>query len=140
MILQPVAGAGGGTAREQFQANCQAADAIGDAVYVSGDMVGGLLQVTKADVDNSAKMPAVGLIVDKLGPTDCLIQLGGEVAGVYSGLIPNLSLFVGTDGRLTHTRPARPGAGSRYVQILARALATDVLYLFLESPKVLIAA
>lgn len=140
MILQPVTGAGGGGAREPIQAICLVTDAIGHAVYVSGDKVAGLLQVTRADVDNPGKMPAIGLIVDKLGATDCLVQLEGEVTGIYSGLTPNQSLFVGTDGMLTHTRPARPGTGSRYVQVLARALATDVLYLMLESPKVLVAA
>jgi hypothetical protein len=141
MILEPVTGAGGGgAARDPVEAVCQATDDVGHAVYVSGDKVGSLLQVTKADVDNPSKMPAIGLIVEKLSTTDCLVQLFGEVEDVYTGLTPNLSLFVGTDSRLTHVRPARPSAGTRYVQVLARALASNLLYVFIESPKVLVAA
>jgi hypothetical protein len=141
MILQPVTGAGGtGAAAQKIQATCQATDTVGDAVYVSGNKVAGRYPVTKVDVDDIGKMPAVGVIVEKYAATECAVQIGGVVADIYTGLTPNAVLFIGTDSRLTETRPARPGSGSRLLQTIAQALSTTEFQLRSQDPTVLVAA
>jgi len=44
----------------ELPANCQPTDQVGDLVYISGDSVGGVIQVTKVDITNYSKMPGVG--------------------------------------------------------------------------------
>ena len=87
----------------QLQANCLTTDVVGDCVYITGPVSGGLYQVAKADSSNPVKMPAIGIIQSKITPTLCLVRLLGEAQGIYSGLTPNGVLFVGASGQPSHT-------------------------------------
>ena len=105
--------------RKVFSAVCQATDAVGDCVYGSGPY-----QVSRADPYDWGKMPAIGVIESKSG-TDCLVHTFGEVPGLYTGITPGKILFVGQDGRLSHTAPA----GSSFVQTMGAAVSGEVVLL-----------
>jgi hypothetical protein len=109
-------------------AKCLAGDGVGASVYVSGDRVGGFLQVATADPSDRLKMPAVGMIIQKVDSTTCVVQTEGNVDGVYSGLTPGELLFVGDGGGLDDEMPS-PGPGPRYVQAIGVSLGSDILRL-----------
>lgn len=119
---------------ELIQADCAATDQPGDVVRISADVVGGIYQVAKIDITNIPMHLAVGVIVSKATTTRCTVQIGGQVAGLYSGLTPGKILFVGTDSRLTHAVPTRPVAGVKSVYHAAMALSSNVLLLNFQSP------
>jgi hypothetical protein len=106
-------------ASEVKAANCLAADAVGDLVYVTGAEVGGRVQVSKVDIDDAAKMPVYAIIVSKQSATDCLVQLEGDVAS--AGLTPNALYFAGVDGKILEGPPPRPGSGYRRFQVVGQA-------------------
>jgi hypothetical protein len=103
-----------------IEANCLDTDAVGDLVYVRGDSIAGLPQVARADIADFAKLPAIGVILSKAAPTDCMVIRRGivDVDGVMSGRL----YFVGDDGRPTATRPVAMGLGYVFVQIIGSAL------------------
>jgi len=106
-----------------FTGTCLAGDAVGDLMYVSG----AALAVTKADVTNFVKLPAVGCIVSKPSATSCIVQTSGLVSGVYSGLTPGKLYVVGTNSRPTLTLPT-PGVGSSlFLQGIGIAIDTNLL-------------
>jgi hypothetical protein len=116
---------------------CAATDAVGDVVRFSGDKVGNRYQVTKVNIDSLATMPAIGVILRKTSATECEVQTSGALKGVYSGLTPNLTLFIGTDSRLTHTVTPQPTTGPRAHQIMGVASATTEVLLGVKSPIIL---
>jgi hypothetical protein len=109
-----------------FLGSCTQAESVGDAVYIYGDAQGGVHPVRKVVLTDSAKMPAAGLIVRKSGTT-CVVQRGGPAIGVYSGLTPNLALYVDDSARLSHTPPSQPQSGIKHRQRLGFALASNVV-------------
>jgi len=112
-----------------FEAWCFATDLVGHAVYVFAPKLGSRFQVTKANIDDSTKVPAIGIIIAKSGPSVCTVQYDGQVLGVYTGLTEGESLFVGTNALLTNTPPARPLVGKRWIQPFAYVLASDTILL-----------
>lgn len=108
-------------------ANCLAGDAVENAVYITGDKIGGLLQVSKVDIDDGAKMPAVGLIVSKSDPTTCKIRVGGKLQLSASSLASGNLVFVSATGTPETLPPVRPSSGTRLIQHLGKALAADLL-------------
>ena len=130
-----------GTSGDQIlEAFCFSTDAVGDAVYVTGNKVGDLYQVTKVDIDDITTMPAIGIVIEKPTPTatTCTIQLGGVIRDVYTGLTPQKPLFIGTDSRLTHAVTGYPTSGRRAQQMMGQALATTELFLQVKSPIILV--
>lgn len=101
---------------------------VGDPVYVRGPMNGGY-KVDRVDPTNTAKMPAIGVIIAKWGFTDCLIQLWGEARSLYSGLVPGETYFVGPSGAPTlAVNLPLPTTGNRYyLQVLGVALDVAIL-------------
>jgi hypothetical protein len=101
---------------------------VGHCVHITGAKVGDLYQVTKADpLDGPAKMPSIGIIVEKLDATTCKVQVTGALEGVVTGLTPGKVVFVSSAGTLDHTI-ATPGVGSyAYIQSMGIALDIDVL-------------
>ena len=120
-----------------LKALCTITDAVGDAIRISGNKIGDRYQVTRVDIDALPTLPAIGIIIQKTSDTECLIQVAGIVSGVYTGLTPHQTLFIGTDGRLTHTVTPHPGTGQRAHQIMGVALATTELLLDVKSPIIL---
>jgi len=113
--------------KDTRKANCQSSDAIGDFVCISGDPVGGIDTVTKADPTDFNKMPAVGVIVAKDGPTQCLVQWFGETPEIFSGLSSGEIYFVGLDSKIAERPPL--GASPTFSQSIGVATASNRLYL-----------
>jgi len=137
MRLQSPAGlAGSAVAPQVFKAACDTSDSVGDAAYTSGDTLGGLPQVRKVDVDDSAKRPGVGVIIRKLTSTTCIVQIGGIVRNVFSGLTPGKHLFISTSGQIEQAPPAVPTVGTRVVQAVGYALASDIVVIQVMVPTI----
>lgn len=106
-------------------ANCQVSDGVGSLVYISGDRVGMYYQVATVDPSDRLKMPAVGVIIQKITPTTCVVQTGGDIDGVYTGLTPGELLFAGDGGGLDDEMPV-PSGSPRYVQTVGVSLGNNV--------------
>lgn len=92
--------------RKRVRALCDSADALGNCAYISGDLSAEKYQIRSADPTDSAKMPAIGVIIEKPSATECVLQVIGEIPDtLYSGLTPGGQLYVGLDSKLTHTPP-----------------------------------
>ena len=116
-------------------ADCPAGAAVGELVYFSADKVAGVYQVDVVDWDDESKMPARAMIVRKTG-TRCIIQMGGNVRDVYTGLTPQSDLFVGSSGRLTQTLPGGAVPAVRCIQRAAFALSSSVVRLTPETSMI----
>ena len=136
MILQPV-GSGGGGEAQLLEAQCLVSDEVGNAVYVSGDKVGDFYQVTTVDITDKSKMPAKGVIVEKISTTQCLVRTGGVEEDFGAGLTPDERFFVGTDGKLTSTTPSKPISGIKFAQVIAHAVSSQDVLVNLEHPLLL---
>lgn len=110
-------------------ADCQAADGVGSLVYITGDRVGEFYQVATADPSDRVKMPAVGMIVQKMTSTTCVVQFRGDVEDVYSALTPGELLFAGDGGGLDDEMPVPSGGSPRYVQSVGASIASNVVRL-----------
>lgn len=113
---------------EILPGNCLSGDAVGDFVYITGNKVAGRVQVTKVDITNVSKMPAVGVIVNKDNPTTCDVQWSGEVLGVFTGLTAGSVYFVDTGGTATASLPT-PGSDF-YIQKVGIATSADSMVLY----------
>lgn len=111
----------------QMAANCQATDLIGDVVYVTGDQVGGLPQVSRVDVTDPFKMPGVAVIIAKSAPTDCTILRYGLLS--MSGLTPGRTYVVDASGRPSLVPPVAPPGGYALIQVVGAALDSTRLIL-----------
>ena len=110
-----------------FPAVCLATDAVGDCVYARADPILGVYQVTRADPENRATLPALGIISEKSGLTDCRVQYSGTSRGLYGGLQVSDLLFVGATGRLVALPPTPPPGGYAFVQPMGAVLGDDEL-------------
>lgn len=97
--------------QNSIRANCLLADSVGNCVYITSDISGGLHQVTTCDPTDFSKMPAVGVILSKDTDTLCTVLVLGELPGLYTGLPVRKVVFVGLDGKIASAPPA-PAAGS----------------------------
>ena len=113
--------------RKWLKANCLATDSVGDCVYVTGDAVGGFYQVAKADPANQLKMPSIGVIIVKKSATECRVQFIGEVHGIYTGLTPRATLFVGSSGTLSSIPPVPALGGYCFIQAMGTVASSTVV-------------
>lgn len=101
-------------------AACQRTDRVGAWVRAA--------DATSAVVTTTSQLsyPAIGVIVSKTSDTTCVVQTYGLCGGVYSGLTPNLRLFVGPTGQ------AVPGSqlpsGTAYVQPVGFSVRSDTVF------------
>jgi len=116
-------------ARKWLRANCLVTDSVGDCVYVTGDKIGNLYQVAQADPADQSKMPSLGIIMSKTSATECKVQFIGESNGLYIGLTPGGTLFVGSDGRLSHTPPVPDPGGYAFIQAMGSAISSETVIL-----------
>jgi len=104
-------------------------DQVGDAVYIRGNK-NSYYKVARADTAQASTMPSIGVIIKKWGFTDVLVQMGGPVLGIYTGLTAGQTYWVGPTGSPVGFLPAIDGATQRaYTQVLGVALDADVLLL-----------
>ena len=76
------------------RANCLAGDVVGDCVIITGAKVSNRFQVRRIDpgVDTAV---AVGILIEKTSATEGTVQFLGPMAGVYIGLLPGATYYVG---------------------------------------------
>ena len=111
---------------------------IGDAIRVASASVAGVNPVAKVDIDDQAKMPAVGVVVSVQTPTLVTLQLSGDVYGLLSGMAFGVPVFIGVDGSVTQTKPSNPLSGYRCIQMIGYPIDDDVFLLnFQPTIKVL---
>jgi hypothetical protein len=116
--------------RERIVADCLSTDSVGDVVGISGPPLLGVYQVTKTEVGALIDMPGIGVVVAKPTSTTCIVQLQGEITGIYSGLTPGQVYFVGTASTPVPIPPNPTIIRPRiYHQKLGVAWSSDVLYL-----------
>ena len=117
-------------ASSMVRAACMLTDQVGDLVAVRST-ANGSYKVWRADPTTPIRMPAVGVIVRKWNTTDCVVQLGGPIFGIYSSLVPGKRYFVGLNGRPTLSIDfTDPGPGERYrIQTFGVALNLGILLL-----------
>ena len=108
-----------------YQAACMLTDQVGDAVYIRAQ-ANGAYKVAKCDPTTPAKMPAWGVIIQKVGFTSCVVQTEGEVRNIYTGLTPNKPYSVATNGRPIY--PPQLTSGGMH-QNLGVAIDVGVLYI-----------
>jgi hypothetical protein len=120
-----------------FDAECPATASVGDFVFVTGDAVGGVLQVdrvlpTSPDLTTPPAMPSLGVIVEKPSSVSCLVHGGpGIVTSTILGVVltPNQRYFVGFNGRVAPAAPTPPVGGCALVQHIGVALSATQLLL-----------
>lgn len=122
---------------QNLVADCPASAAVKDVVYISADEVAGVFQVSLVNIDSTTTYPILGVIIRKLTTTRCVVQVGGEIEGLYTGLDPGKQLFVNSSARLSHSVPTHPGSGVRLVYPAALALADNVLLLRAGTPTII---
>jgi hypothetical protein len=128
-----------GDATVTFSAVCPSSLIVGDVVYISGDKTGGFYQVDKVDITSFLKMPAAGIVVQKLTSTSAVIMCSGEVTGTFTGLIPGKTYFINTSSQISTVAPGAPIVGVRFVQSVGYALSSDTLFIDLHSPMIRVA-
>jgi hypothetical protein len=108
-------------------AECTAAESVGDFVCIVADPPNGVDLVGKADPSDFTKMPAVGIIISKSSPTDCLVQWFGETPDIFSGLNSGEVYFVGSDSKIADVPPV-PTTVPLFSQWMGVATAPTRLY------------
>ena len=118
--------------------DCLSADEVGDCVRVTGAQVDGRVQVTSVDPTNPGEDQAVGIIVDKIDSTTCVLVFQGRMRDVYTGLVPGKRYWVGPDAKLTDVRPSpAPAGGTYHLQLMGVALDDEELMLDPQMPTIL---
>lgn len=115
-----------------FWAACDATVTVGEWVYITGPSVSGRYQVARSDVSDYAKLPAVGVVVNKPSSTLCQVQWGGEVSGLGT-LVPRRVYFLQSDSKIGLGPPTGSG---QYVQRLGVALDESRLLVALNTSLV----
>jgi hypothetical protein len=110
------------------EAECTAAESVGDFVCIVDDPPNGYDVVAKADPADVDKMPAVGVIISKSTPTECLVQWYGETPDIFTGLASGKEYFVGSDSRIA-TLPPTPTTVPLFTQFMGVATAPTRFYL-----------
>lgn len=108
-----------------FDAACSASEAVGDPVYHTGSVSGGLAVVALSDRTDPAKLPAVGIVEVKPTSTTCKVRNDGPTTSIYTGLTPGSHYFVSDAAGVSTVIPAS-GTGE-FVQHLGTALTSTEL-------------
>ena len=107
---------------DTFDATCQATDAVGNLVYSKADN-----EVETIDITDSSKMPAVGIILEKITATTCVVQTFGPYE--IAGLTPGQRYWAGALGVPSDLFPTAASGGIAIAQVVGFALSTDELIL-----------
>lgn len=110
-------------------AECLPSDGIGAMVYKTGVQPDDdKYVVASCDPSDVDKMPAFGMLIEKLDSTTGIVQRRGIVRAVYSGLTPGELLFVDDAGGLSNS-PPEPTVGSphKFMQSVGVALSGSAI-------------
>ena len=122
-----------------FRASCGAAVGVGEVIYLTGNIVGGLPEVDTVNIDANGENPGIGVVLKKRTTTICIIQVSGIIRNIYSGLTPGEFLFVAPGGSITGSTPSAPSAGRRAIQHVGSVLQTGEVLLDIRDPTYRIA-
>lgn len=114
-----------------FIGECPNTTLVGDLVYVSGST----RSVALADFTDADKLPSIGCVTAKFDPITCKVQTTGLVAGVYSGLLPGATYYLGDTGRPVAGVPAPDPGQALFQQAVGVALDPTTMIL---SPSTLL--
>ena len=107
-----------------YFASCSTDTAVGDLVRPTANSS---VFVEKVYIYDVARMPATGLVTEKVGSNVCRVQTGGTLTGAYSGLVAGKTYYVSDTGRPCVAAPS-PGPGERLVlQTIGVALSSSTL-------------
>jgi hypothetical protein len=107
---------------DTFDSSCQAGDAVGNLVYSKADD-----EVETIDITDSSKMPAVGIILEKITATTCVVQTFGPYE--IAGLTPGQRYWAGAAGTPSNLFPTASPGGIAIAQVIGFAHTTDELIL-----------
>lgn len=110
----------------EFLADCPPSTLLDDLVYVTGPSVLGVVQVATADVTVVAKMPAIGIVTEKISSTRVKVLTVGEHTPGFA-LTPGRRYFVGPTGQLALTMPTPAVGGIAFSQPVGHAIDTNRL-------------
>jgi len=108
--IEPPSG-GGGAEPSISEVDCLTANQVGHWVYTAGPIIAGRIQVDTVDPNDPSKLPAFGLLIEKLTSTEGRVQWGGKVDGVVTGLVPGGVIYLGDTGfssQVPHPSCAQP--------------------------------
>jgi hypothetical protein len=108
--------------------DCDISTQIGDFVYVSGSNT-----VAPAIANNNTKKFAIGMVESKPSATEAIVLPLGKSPSIFSGLTPNLPVFLSpiSLGGITQTPPTGSGV---WRQIIGMATASDTLQILIQEP------
>jgi hypothetical protein len=118
-----VVGGGGGTDPGLFSATCAAGVLVGQFVRLTGAPGPA---VEAADAYLQAKIPGIGVVVDKPTLVTCSIRTLGSAA-VFSGLTPGKVYWLNTAGGISPAPPVAALGTVRYAQAVGYALDATTL-------------
>lgn len=107
---------------------CLNGDSVQDFVCIRGDRVNGKWRVEKADPDDEAKMPAIGVLISKSTPTVGIIQTAGPCT-LFSGLDYAKPMYHLSTTGIQSSLPSVGVGGYVMVQQIGKPVASDVLWL-----------
>lgn len=112
---------GGGVPQGTY--TCTASESVGDVVFINSS---GLAE--RADADDLATLPAIGMISAKDGDTSCTVQLGAECEITRTpDLLPGRRYYVHSLGAI-HT-PEDGLSAKAYWQVVGFAKTSSILVL-----------
>lgn len=116
-----------------FEADCSAGDNEGNLVQLVSP-TGGIPKVQTVDPSDDIKVPAVGILIEKIALTVGIVQRIGTVDLASSGisdLVPGKRCFIWYDGRPFTTYPGNFASSSGYcmAQVVGVAMSTSVISL-----------
>jgi len=115
-----------GASTVEFVADCPASVVVDDLVYVTGPAISGVIQVDIVDVTLVAKMPAIGIVIEKITSTSCRVLTQGEVTPTLT-LVPGKRYFAGASGSLAVAMPTPATSGIAFSQPVGYAIDTNRL-------------
>lgn len=118
-----VVGGGGGADPGLFSATCAASVAVGQFVKLDGTAGPG---VEPADAFFVAKIPSIGVVVDKPTTTSCSVRTLGAAA-VFSGLLAGKVYWLNALGTIDAAPPVAPLGTVRFAQAVGYALDSTTL-------------
>lgn len=107
-----------------FEASCLSSAVVNECVKVNGINGGGRPRVRRCDPNDALLMPMTGVIVEKISPQVCLVQVSG-IVHTMTGIVPGEQYFVGPAGAPVTPAPTVPA-----LQLVGIGLGDDKLLLF----------
>jgi hypothetical protein len=111
-------------------ADCTSLEQVGNIVYLFATNNGRDV-VRKTDLTDYAKLPGVGIIIDKASAISCRVQWLGETPSLYSGLEVGKYYFVGIDSSPVLVPPT-PTLSDLFIQIVGVAVTPTRLFVKLD--------